>query len=51
MEKMIDLDAGERARLGNNGRKKVEQEFDQNFVIEKYVQAVGDILACGANNA
>ena len=45
MEKMIDLDAGERARLGNNGRKKVEQEFDQNFVIEKYVQAVNNILA------
>lgn len=51
MEKMIDLDAGERARLGNNGRKKVINGFDQCFVIEKYVQAVNDILVCSTKNA
>ncbi|MDA3896036.1 MAG: glycosyltransferase family 4 protein [Desulfobacteraceae bacterium] len=51
MEKMIDLDVGERARLGNNGRKKVIKEFDQRLVIEKYVQAVSDILVCGKKNA
>ena len=44
MEKMINIGAGERSRLGINGRKKVEQEFDQHLVIEKYVQAVGDVL-------
>jgi len=50
MEKMIDLDVDERIRLGNCGRKKVEQEFDQRLVIEKYVQAVNDILVCSIKN-
>ncbi len=51
MEKMIDLDAGKRIRLGNNGRKKVIKEFDQRLVIEKYVHAVDDILARGTRSS
>lgn len=40
LEKFIALPNEERARLGMNGRKKVEKEFDRNIVVEKYVREV-----------
>jgi hypothetical protein len=43
MEKMLSLDEKARALLGQNGRAKVVREFDEKFVIDKYVQAIAQV--------
>ncbi len=40
MSRMIELPAAERARLGSEGRRKMEREFDEALVIERYVQVL-----------
>ena len=45
MEKMIGLDKRAREQMGKKGREKVEKDFDQRIVIEKYVHAVNEILS------
>ncbi|MBR9999087.1 MAG: glycosyltransferase family 4 protein [Cyclobacteriaceae bacterium] len=40
MEKMVDLAEADRERMGNNGRKIVEQYFDENIVIDKYMNLI-----------
>ena len=37
IEKFLQLSIDERKKMGVAGRKKVEQQFDRNIVIEKYV--------------
>lgn len=37
IEKFLMLNTEERAKLGKNGRIKVEREFDEKIVIEKYL--------------
>ena len=40
IKKYLSLSNEERKQLGLNGRKKVEQEFDRNIVIGKYLDAI-----------
>ena len=45
MERMIGLSDEERTAMGRRGREKVEQEFDERFVIEAYLKVVREICA------
>ncbi len=40
MKKMLDLSKEERIEMGNKGRKKVIDEFDEKLVIEKYKESI-----------
>lgn len=40
MEKMISLDADTLKNFGLNGRKKIETQFDEKVVINKYLQEI-----------
>ncbi|MBR4461163.1 MAG: glycosyltransferase family 4 protein [Erysipelotrichaceae bacterium] len=40
IERFILLSPKERKQLGINGRKKVEEQFDRNIVIDKYLEAI-----------
>jgi len=43
MEKMLSLDEGSRFEMGRMSRTKVENEFSEELVIDKYLEAVGEI--------
>lgn len=43
MYKMLNLNLEERMALGNNSRKKVEEKFNENVVIDKYLGAIASI--------
>ena len=45
MEKMIVLSPDQRAAMGRRGREKMEREFDEQIVINKYLEALRDIVA------
>lgn len=45
MRRMLGLSPAERARMGTNGRRKIEREFDERIVIEQYLAAIGEVLA------
>lgn len=40
MIRMIELDYAARQEMGRNGRRKMEREFDQALVVDKYLQAL-----------
>jgi glycosyltransferase involved in cell wall biosynthesis len=40
MQDMLVLSDGQRTLMGQNGRLKIENEFDENIVIQKYLQAI-----------
>ena len=40
IEKFINLSFKERKQFGLNGRKKVEEQFDRNIVIDKYLEEI-----------
>tara|TARA_B100001059_G_scaffold166754_1_gene166360 strand:- start:1193 stop:2308 length:1116 start_codon:yes stop_codon:yes gene_type:complete len=40
MMKFIALSDSEKSRMGENSRKKAEQEFDERFVVEKYLDVI-----------
>lgn len=42
MEQMMNLSAKERFQMGKNGRAKMEQEFDELIVIERYFKVIKD---------
>lgn len=44
MEKMISHTNDERREMGQKGREKVITEFDEKLVIEKYKEAISDLL-------
>ena len=44
MEKMILLSSNERREMGKRGREKVIREFEEHKVIDKYVDAIHEIL-------
>ncbi|WP_200763259.1 glycosyltransferase family 4 protein [Nitrosophilus alvini] len=44
MEKILNLSEEERKTMGKKGREKVIKEFDEKIVIEKYMEAIKDIL-------
>jgi glycosyltransferase involved in cell wall biosynthesis len=39
---MLDSGAEERRRMGLNGRSMVEREFDQQIVIDRYIEAISE---------
>jgi glycosyltransferase involved in cell wall biosynthesis len=40
MKEMLLLSDDQRKLMGENGRLKMEKEFDENIVIQKYLQAI-----------
>jgi len=44
VERMIALTPAERAEMGCRGREKMEREFDERFVIKKYLEVIREIL-------
>ncbi len=44
MIKMISLDEKELEKMGHNGRKWVEDHFDEKIVIEKYLKHIDNII-------
>ena len=44
IEKFLSLSNEERKQMGINGRKKVEEEFDRNIVINKYLEAIASVV-------
>ncbi|WWR15475.1 glycosyltransferase family 4 protein [Lachnospiraceae bacterium JLR.KK008] len=51
-ERFLALSVEERKRLGENGRQYMEQRFDRNLVVERYLKAVERITnkRLGGNN-
>jgi len=43
MREMIFMSEDRRVMFGKNGRKKVEQEFDEKLVIDKYLEAINSV--------
>ncbi len=43
MDRMAKLDDGTLRKFGMNGRKKMEQEFDESLVIDKYLQTIEEL--------
>lgn len=44
MDRFIALSPEERRRLGQYGRKKMINEFDRRFVVERYIKAIREAL-------
>jgi len=44
MERMIALSPEERAEMGRRGREKMEREFDERIVINKYLETIRQII-------
>ena len=44
MLRMIELLPNERAAMGTAGRKKMELQFDENIVIDKYLEVIGALV-------
>ncbi|HUM96502.1 MAG TPA: glycosyltransferase family 4 protein, partial [Chitinophagaceae bacterium] len=45
MEKMINLTATQREEMGRQGREKMMREFDKKIVIQRYLDAIQEVLA------
>jgi glycosyltransferase involved in cell wall biosynthesis len=45
MGRIVSMSNAERVAMGMRGRKKVEQEFDEQIVIKKYLQAIQEVLS------
>jgi len=43
MEQMLNQSADDRAAMGRHGRDKVEREFDEQLVIEKYLATIHEL--------
>ncbi|WP_217555900.1 glycosyltransferase family 4 protein [Vibrio metschnikovii] len=44
MEKIISMSHGDRLAMGMRSREKIEREFDEKIVIDKYLSAVHELL-------
>lgn len=44
MARLIALPAAERAAMGRRGRAKIEREFDEDIVVDRYLAAIGAIV-------
>jgi glycosyltransferase involved in cell wall biosynthesis len=49
MERMLQLSCDERKAMGRYGREKMELQFDEKFVIAKYLDAIEEILPPGSS--
>ncbi|MGZ0018247.1 glycosyltransferase family 4 protein [Nitrosomonas sp. wSCUT-2] len=45
MQSIVEMSPNERALMGNAGRKKMELEFDEKIVIDRYLRVIGDIVS------
>ena len=43
LEQMYNLPEDQREKMGQNGRTKMENEFDENIIINRYLRAIEDI--------
>ena len=43
MKKLIEMPKEKRIAMGNNGRLKMEKEFDENYVLDRYMKAISKI--------
>lgn len=50
MLKMLDLSEDERARMGNAGRRLMEQQFDERRVVERYLDFLTGAPAVGRSS-
>ncbi len=50
MLKMISLTPDERLMMGKKGRDKVQQQFDENLVINKYQEAIHGLIVSKAKS-
>ena len=44
MERILQLDDAQRDEMGRSGRKKMELQFDEQIVIQKYFEAIKECL-------
>lgn len=44
LERMIELTPGQRVEMGRQGRRKMEREFDEQIVVDKYLAAIREIV-------
>lgn len=44
IERFLSMKNSDRAQMGLNARKKMEQEFDRNIVIKAYIDAISNII-------
>jgi glycosyltransferase involved in cell wall biosynthesis len=44
MQQFIALSQEQRAEMGRRGREKVEREFDEKIVIDKYLATIAEIV-------
>lgn len=51
MQQMIALSPAQRAAMGSAGRRKVEAQYDEQLVIQKYLQALDAIAKPVSNHA
>jgi glycosyltransferase involved in cell wall biosynthesis len=49
LERMIELSPAARAEMGRKGREKMEREFDERIVIDRYLVVIGEILSESRN--
>ena len=42
--KFLELNREERKNMGLAGRKKIERQFDRNFVVHAYMEEIGKLL-------
>ncbi len=47
MERMLQLSQQERCRMGRKGREIVEQKFDEEMVLARYMEALAEIRGSG----
>jgi len=45
MQSIVEMPPSERELMGNVGRKKMELEFDEKIVIDRYLRVTGDIVS------
>lgn len=45
MERIVRMSPAEREAMGSRGRVKIEREFDEQIVIDKYLSAIQEVLA------
>ena len=44
VEAFLALSHEEKRKMGLNGRKKVEREFDRNIVVKKYIESIRNLV-------
>ncbi len=43
MERMLALSREERSEMGRRGREKIEREFDERLVIDRYLEVISTL--------